>query len=185
MPSPILAEWESFCVIVGSSAAALIGLQFVVMVLASDRRVGSEDSTASFGTPTIVHFTTVLGIAAMLAAPWHRLAWPVGLVTVAGVAGCVYVVRVVGATRRQHDYVPEFEDMVWHWCLPAAAYGLFATSWLFGRHPEVALFVIGGAVLLLLCVAIHNAWDSVVYVAQGYRLEEAGNQASPPEDSGD
>ena len=28
-----LAEWDSFCVIVGSAAGALIGLQFVVMIL--------------------------------------------------------------------------------------------------------------------------------------------------------
>ena len=31
-----LAEWESFYVIVGSAAGALIGLQFVVMTLLAD-----------------------------------------------------------------------------------------------------------------------------------------------------
>src|SRR6266568_8592252 len=50
-----LSPWESFYVIVGSSAAALTGLQFVVMALVSStqrRTGGSEVST--FGTPTIV-----------------------------------------------------------------------------------------------------------------------------------
>ena len=33
-----LAAWESFYVIVGSSAAALTGLQFVVITLAADTK---------------------------------------------------------------------------------------------------------------------------------------------------
>ena len=32
-----LAPWDSFCVIVGSAAGALIGLQFVVMTLIAER----------------------------------------------------------------------------------------------------------------------------------------------------
>ena len=35
---PALAGWESFYVIVGSSGAALIGLQFVVIVLITEVR---------------------------------------------------------------------------------------------------------------------------------------------------
>jgi hypothetical protein len=35
---PELAAWDSFYVIVGSAAGALIGLQFVVMTLIVDRR---------------------------------------------------------------------------------------------------------------------------------------------------
>ncbi len=31
-----LAGWENFCVIVGSSAGALIGMQFVVITLIAD-----------------------------------------------------------------------------------------------------------------------------------------------------
>src|SRR5437867_13116458 len=59
-----LAAWESFYVIVGSSAAALTGLQFVVIALIAEsgRRSTSKEITA-FGTPTIVHFCAVLLIA--------------------------------------------------------------------------------------------------------------------------
>ena len=32
-----LKEWDSFCVIVGSAAAALIGLQFVVVTLIAEK----------------------------------------------------------------------------------------------------------------------------------------------------
>jgi hypothetical protein len=50
-----LTEWENFCVIVGSSAGALIGLQFVVMTLVADKRVATSEALGSaFGTPNII-----------------------------------------------------------------------------------------------------------------------------------
>jgi len=58
---PELAEWESFHVIVGSAAGALIGLQFVVMALIAERpQIASPEAGAAFATPTIVHFSAVL-----------------------------------------------------------------------------------------------------------------------------
>src|SRR5258706_8400056 len=69
-----LRAWETFYVIVGSSAAALTGLQFVVMALiAESRRRSSLSQIDAFGTPTIVHFCSVLLVAAILTAPWQRL----------------------------------------------------------------------------------------------------------------
>ena len=56
-----LGAWESFYVIVGSSAAALTGLQFVVMALvAESRQQASSGTISAFGTPTIVHFCAAL-----------------------------------------------------------------------------------------------------------------------------
>lgn len=69
-----LAAWESFYVIVGSSGAALTGLQFVVMALvAESRRKSSAREIDAFGTPVIVHFCTVLLISAILSSPWQGL----------------------------------------------------------------------------------------------------------------
>ena len=52
-----LAEWNNFYVIVGSSAGALIGLQFVVMTLVADKQSApSETLGGALATPTIVHF---------------------------------------------------------------------------------------------------------------------------------
>jgi hypothetical protein len=51
------SEWESFYVIVGSSAGALIGLQFVVLTLLAERpRPRLAEANAAFSSPTIVHF---------------------------------------------------------------------------------------------------------------------------------
>ena len=68
------AAWESFYVIIGSSAAALTGLQFVVIVLGAEISVGgNENATRAFGTPTIVHFCAVLLNSAIPSAPCNYL----------------------------------------------------------------------------------------------------------------
>jgi len=49
-----LAEWESFYVIGSGGAAALIGLQFVVLTLIAEKpHLGAPDAGAAFATPTI------------------------------------------------------------------------------------------------------------------------------------
>ena len=68
---PELAEWDSFYVIVGSSAGALIGLQFVVLTLIADRPVkGMEQAGAAFVTPTIIHFAAALLLSVLVRVPW-------------------------------------------------------------------------------------------------------------------
>ena len=58
---PLLKEWESFYLIVGSAAAALTGLQFVAAALIADIDVpATSGSIDAFATPTIVHFSGVL-----------------------------------------------------------------------------------------------------------------------------
>lgn len=71
-----LAGWENFYVIVGSSAGALIGLQFVVIALIADTPAarGLAQASAVYATPTIVHFGAALLLSAILSAPWHGVA---------------------------------------------------------------------------------------------------------------
>jgi hypothetical protein len=73
-----LSGWENFYVIVGSSAGALIGLQFVVITLIADRPIapGQAQAGDAFATPTIVHFGTVLLLSAALNVPWHGIGGP-------------------------------------------------------------------------------------------------------------
>ena len=66
-----LAGWEDFYVIVGSSAGALIGLQFVVITLIANTPVARADAqaTGAFATPSVVHFGAVLFLSALVSAP--------------------------------------------------------------------------------------------------------------------
>src|ERR1700674_1680155 len=106
-----LLAWENFYIIVGSSAGALTGLQFVVMALVTDSPTRTDTGTIdAFGTPTIVHFCAVLLVSSILSAPWPTLS-SIGLVLgVCGAAGVVYTVIVVVRARRQSGYSPVFED---------------------------------------------------------------------------
>jgi len=175
-----LAAWESFYVIVGSSAAALTGLQFVVIVLGAEVKALVDSTTRAFATPTIVHFCAVLLISAILSAPWSALSSAGLCLGTCGVAGFAYVVMVIRHTRRQTEYEPVLEDWLSHGALPLIAYvALLAAGLALQRHPAPSLFVIGGTALLLLFIGIHNAWDSVTYIAleRRQRPEGPGDQS--------
>jgi len=160
------SPWESFYVIVGSAAAALTGLQFVVIVLGAEISVFSESALRSFGTPTIMHLCAALLTSAVLSAPWTGALGAAICLAVLGVAGLLYTVVILLHARRQTDYLPVVEDWLWHFILPGFAYAIFLASGIaLVPCPSTALFVLGGAVLLLLFIGIHNAWDSVTYMA--------------------
>jgi hypothetical protein len=164
--SPLTA-WENFYVIVGSSAGALTGLMFVVITLiARTQERRSSEAVASFSTPNVVHFCAVLLIAALLSAPWPALA-PVSLLLgLAGLGGVTYVGIVVRRARRQTDYTPVLEDWLWHVIFPFVAYTvLLVAALLLPGNPTPALFGIGAVTVLLLFVGIHNAWETVTYLA--------------------
>jgi len=161
-----LAGWQNFYVIVGSSAGALIGLQFVVITLISDMPAGRGAAQAghAFSTPTIVHFGTVLCLAAVLSAPWNGIAAAAVLYGLVGLTGFMYSAIVARRMRIQTLYRPVFEDWLFHVLLPLAAYATLAVSAYATRsHVREALFAAAAAALLLLLTGIHNAWDAVTY----------------------
>jgi hypothetical protein len=161
-----LSGWENFYVIVGSSAGALIGLQFVVITLIGEtpNLRDMERATDAFATPTIVHFGAVLLLSAAISAPWHRVAAAPILWGVLGLVGVFYVLIVARRLRAQTAYKPQFEDWLFHILLPFAAYATLAGSAYAARkNLDGALFGIAAAALLLLFIGIHNAWDAVTY----------------------
>jgi hypothetical protein len=160
-----LAAWDSFYVIVGSAAGALIGLQFVVVTLIAQRQARtSPDGSAAFGTPTVVHFGTVLLLAALSRVPWPTMAAAAMAWGVVGCGGIAYVAIVLRRMRRQGVYEPQFEDWLFHVALPMAAYAVLTVSAVATvMVVREALFGIAAASLLLLFIGIHNAWDAVSY----------------------
>ena len=161
------AAWESFYVIVGSSAAALTGLQFVVIVLGAETNaIGAGDATRAYTTPTVVHFCAVLLVSAILSAPWPAMGGAAIALGACGVAGIVFVALVIAQTRRQAAYRPVLEDWLGHVVVPMVAYvALLEAAIALTVNPGVSLFAIGAAALVLLFSGIHNAWDSVMYIA--------------------
>jgi len=163
----ILARWNGFYVIIGSAAAALTGLTFVVITLATAREAEpSQDGISTFTTPTVVHFSATLLMAALLSAPFRSSLAVAVLLGLVGVGGCIYVVRIARRTRSMESYRPDTEDYIWHVLLPLAAYGALALSALaLDAAPARVLFAPAAALLLLIFIGIHNAWDVVVFLA--------------------
>jgi len=121
MLSP-LATWQNFYVIVGTAAATLTGLQFVVITLIAGVGRRSSAALGAFTTPNIVHFGATLLVAATLSAPWQVL-WNTGLLLgLSGLGGGTYVLIVLRRARRQADYHPVLEDWLWHIVLPLVSY---------------------------------------------------------------
>lgn len=158
-----LAKWDSFYVIVGSAAGALIGLQFVVMTLIAEKPVpGAAEAGAAFANPTIVYFSVALFLAALLHAPWQTVNIVAVLWGLLGFGGVAYTVIIVRRVQKQTVYKPQFEDWLFHVALPLVAYTTLALSaFVATGHTRQALFAVGTAALLLLFIGIHNAWDNV------------------------
>jgi hypothetical protein len=183
-PRAALESWQSFYVIVGSSAGALTGLQFVVLTLISEAGATRSrgESISAFGSPNVVHFCAALLVSAIFSAPWAGLGPPGGAIAACGALGLFYSIAVLRRTLRQREYRPVLEDWIWHAMLPMLAYAALLVSGLVlpGRSFDM-LYVVGGAVLLLVFIGIHNAWDTVMYVT----IESApgGRLARPPKDA--
>jgi hypothetical protein len=162
---PELTAWNNFYVIVGSSAGALIGLQFVVLTLIAERPpVRAPEASAAFATPSVVHFAVVLLLSAVLSAPWHGVGAIGVFCGLVGLGGVAYTIIVARRVRAQKVYRPVFEDWLFHVLLPLAAYAILILSgYLANSHTRPALFLVGGATLMFLFVGIHNAWDAVTY----------------------
>jgi hypothetical protein len=162
----MLDAWDSFYVILGSAAGALIGLQFVVMTLiASLRTRTSRESIAAFGTPTVVHLTGTLLVSALLSVPWPSLPPASAALGACGLGGVLYSVVVVRRARRQTVYTPVWQDWLWYALLPGTAYATLALAAPFLRAGhDRAPFVVAASALALLLIGIHNAWDTVTHM---------------------
>src|SRR3954465_10951892 len=104
---PGFEEWESFYVIVGAAAGALIGLQFVVMTLLADKPgLASPEAGAAFATPNVVHFSAALLLSALMRVPWHSIEAAATGWGIVGFAGLVYLATVLRRALRREPPRP-------------------------------------------------------------------------------
>ncbi len=168
----MLQGWDNFYYLIGSAAAGLIGLLFVVMTLTAGRdRSRILRGAGLYMTPTVVHFGVVLAISAIAMAPGLPLVprgAAFGLFALLGLAasarGCVGIARLLNAAEPPH-----WSDL---WCYGVAPVGIYlgltgviaAAFW--GRS-SWAPYAMGGLLLSLLLLAIRNAWDLVTWMTPG------------------
>jgi hypothetical protein len=162
-----LEAWHDFYVILGSAAAGLTGLMFVVVSLRQGPAVPrSTAAVRAFLTPTVVFFTTIVLVSATMTVP--PLPEPVlgGLLAAGGVGALVYmaITRVHSLWRESNLDRP---DWFWYAGLPMLGYGLLTAAGI-GLLARVgaALYLVGATMLLLLVNGIRNAWDLVIWTTR-------------------
>lgn len=167
-----LSDWQSFYVMVGSSAAALTGLTFVVITLSAERRDGQGSATSQltglrvFITPTAVHFAAALWLSALLCIPGQTAVSLAVLLAATGLVGLIYcAVLLARMFALSFAYKPFVSDWIWNVLLPMATYlALAVTGAMLPQHTATSLYAVSGVALLLLFIGIHNAWDVVVWI---------------------
>jgi hypothetical protein len=184
MPEPhdALAPWGNFYLVIGGAAAALTGLQFVVIALVAQTRArGNAQTLAAYGTPTIVYFCAALLAAGIFTAPWTTLGSVRLVLLLGGLTGLAYVTAVTLQASRQKAYRPVFEDWLFHTILPTVAFiGILYGAARLEHDTLGSLFAVGTACLLMLFIGIHNSWDTVTYIVTRYAMTPTETETDVP-----
>ena len=166
---PLLSDWQNFYMIMGTAAATLTGLMFVVTTLIAgiDAHLSTLNAAVSaFNTPTVVHFGTVLLLAGILSAPWQTFSSLSLLLGLLGLGMVFYSIIVLLRMRRVPQYQSTLEDWSWYMAFPLIANTLLiVAAFVLPKNPSSALYLVGSAMMLLLLVGIRNAWDMVTFLA--------------------
>jgi hypothetical protein len=162
-----LSRWANLYVIVGSSAGALTGLQFIVMTLiAQSGGATSRREIRAFGTPTVIHFCAALVISVVMNIPWMTVSHLAVCLGAVAICGLIYSLTVIVHASKSTGYHPDAEDWFWYAGLPVFAYVMLAVAAIFAWSlVGWSLFLIAAISVLFLFMGIRNAWDTVTYVA--------------------
>jgi hypothetical protein len=181
---PLLSSWQNFYMLIGTAAATLTGLMFVATTLIAgiDTRVSTlptlHAGISAFSSPTVVHFCAVLLLAGILSAPWQEyssLGWVLGGL---GLVMVLYLLLVMRQMRRVPDYRVPLKDWLWYMALPLIGHVVvIGAAIALPVYPALALYLISGAMVALLLLGIHNAWDLVTYLA----VERSHSEHKDPE----
>lgn len=133
-----------------------------------------------------MHFCAALLVSGIASAPWPSLSSAATALGICGAAGVVYAASVIRHALHQKGYKPDAADWFWYAALPMFAYAaLFIAAIELARGHALSLFLVAGTTLLLLFDGIHNAWDTVTYVAVSHaERSKEGPRESPKEGPG-
>ena len=179
----VLQPWQNFYVLVGTAAATLTGLMFLSVTFGSSlvTRETAHISRA-FLNPIYEHFVQVLLTAWLTTVP--VLDWSVfgSLLVVLGLLRLTTLPRVFRhyqeAQRRAGDV--DLSDWLMAIVLPLLCHlGLLVTGAAFVLHASGAVASLAVVTLTLLFIAIHGAWELLVWMALA--VNERRGSADPRE----
>ena len=168
MAEPMFDRWGEYFFMVGSSAAALIGLMFVVVTLTAGReRSELEPGKRLYTSPIVWHLGIVLalsGAAEMPPMTARLFGMACGLAAVIGIVSGIRI--TVGISRAKLASNHTNYDACWYGAAPVAVYiALGASAVGLLADKEGGLTAAALSIMALLLVSIHNEWDLVTFLA--------------------
>jgi hypothetical protein len=160
--------WEEYFFMVGSSAAALIGLMFVVVTLTAGReRDQLEHGKHLYTSPIVWHLGVVLLLSGGAIAPTITgkvYAAVSGGFALLGIA--IGIRNAVGIARGQVATPGPGFDLFWYGLAPALVYGGlgWSAAGIFYGYAW-APSAVAASLMALLLVSIHAEWDLVTFLA--------------------
>jgi hypothetical protein len=163
-------HWSDFFLLVGSAAAVLIGLIFVVISLLQDR----SRSTVLAGTrlymgPIVLGISFVLTLSAAALTPGvGRCAFAAltGVVAIWGLARGVISTLGIQRLTRIDDEPPHWTDIWFYGVIPCGiyiAFGIVALA--YWQDLSWAGYGLAGVITAALLLAIRNEWDLITWIA--------------------
>jgi hypothetical protein len=167
MAAAMFDRWEEYFFMIGSSAAALIGLMFVVVTLTAGRdRRELERGKQLYTSPIVWHLGVVLVLSGAAIAPVMSTKVFGIMAAALGLLGVWIGIRnAIGISRVRMSGADTF-DMWWYGIVPALAYvALAAASIPLLSGSTWGVTAAAAALMALLLVSIHAEWDLVTFLA--------------------
>jgi hypothetical protein len=175
--------WEDYYLLVGSAAAALIGLLFVVMSLLAGRERSTIEAGARFYmTPIVFDLGSIVVLSGAAMAPLlpSVLGW---MIIATGFVSLVIDLKIsFGIGQLVVASENRTFDTIWYGVVPAAISAVMIGAGVgLVLHDAWAVLAIAAVLMALLLVCIHNAWDLVTYITPqaGPAAEEAPTKPKP------
>jgi cytochrome bd-type quinol oxidase subunit 2 len=163
----VFEGWSEYYFMLGSSAAALIGLLFVVATLTAGRdRSTVETGSKLFTTPLVCHFGAIVllsGAALAPTMPASAYGWASGALALTGILVGVRI--TIGIYRAPYGVSHDWFDVWWYGIIPVTIYaGLGTAAAAILLAQEWAASALALVLMALLLTTIHNAWDLVTFL---------------------
>lgn len=160
--------WSEFYLLVGSAAAVLIGLIFVVISLMQDRSRSSVLAGSKlYMGPIVLGVSFVLVLSAAALTPGiqrHQFAAIAAVVALWGLARGIR--SILGIRRLLADREVHWTDPWFYGVIPSLIYvALGAVAFAFWMECPWAHDGIAAATIAILLSAIRNEWDLITWIA--------------------
>jgi hypothetical protein len=166
-----VARWHEFYLMAGTAAVTLAGLLFVALSLHLDRLVQeSHEHVLALARVTLLSFTMVLFASMFMLVPATSKRQTAVMLGTMGIGGLVVLFRVVRAARHHDEAGFSRGQMRRRLMFPAIGYVMMILTAIgIGLGIPDMLYMMVGAVCMILGNAAGTSWDLLVQIARQRR----------------